>query len=112
MVDKAVVGEIQKYFKEIKNIYLRGDYTEWSYRTPFENFIKGLNPNYNLVQEPKRTTGLGAPDFKAFYKSRKVGFIETKDFNENLDKTLKTKQLKKYIESIDNLILTNRNSSF
>jgi len=107
MINKVVIGEIQKYFKEIKNIYLHGDYTEWSYRTPFENFIKGLNPNYNLVQEPKRTIGLGAPDFKAFYKSRKVGFIETKDLNENLDKILETEQLKKYIESIDNLILTN-----
>ena len=107
MVNKVAIGEIRKYFREIKNIYLRGDYTEWSYRTPFENFIEGLNPDYNLVQEPKRTTGLGAPDFKAFYKSRKVGFIETKDLNENLDRTLETEQLKKYIESIDNLILTN-----
>jgi len=107
MCDKKHIKEIRKYLKEIKSIYFRGDYTEWSYRTPFENFIKGLNPDYNLLQEPKRTTGLGAPDFKAFYKSRKVGFIETKDINENLDRILETEQLKKYIESIDNLILTN-----
>ena len=99
--------EIRKYFKEIRSIYLREEYTEGSYRTPFENFIKGLNPNYNLVQEPKRTTGLGAPDFKAFYKSQKIGFIETKHLNENLDRILETEQLKKYIESIDNLMLTN-----
>ncbi|RLL82913.1 hypothetical protein CN13_05960 [Petrotoga sp. HKA.pet.4.5] len=99
--------DIKNYFKEVYSIYSHGDYTEWTYRTPFENFIKGLNPDYNLTQEPKRAAGLGAPDFKAFYNNRKIGFIETKDLGENLDKILETDQLKKYIESIDNLILTN-----
>jgi type I restriction-modification system DNA methylase subunit len=109
MVDKSKIEkEIRDYFKEVKNIYLRGDYTEGTYRTSFENFIKGLNPDYyTLIQEPKRATGLGAPDFKAFYINRKVGFIETKDLNENLDRTVESNQLRKYIESIDNLILTN-----
>ncbi|PNR92095.1 N-6 DNA methylase [Petrotoga sp. HWHPT.55.6.3] len=99
--------DIKNYFKEVYSIYSQGDYTEWTYRTPFENLIKGLNPDYNLTQEPKRAAGLGAPDFKAFYNNRKIGFIETKDLGENLDKILETDQLKKYIESIDNLILTN-----
>ena len=39
MTDTAIIKEIRKYFKEIRGIYLCGDYTEWSYRTPFENFI-------------------------------------------------------------------------
>ncbi len=99
--------EIRKYFKEIRRIYLSGDYTEGSYRTPFENFIKGLNSNYNIIQEPRRTTGLGAPDFKAFYINRKVGFIETKDMGDNLERTLESDQLKKYTSAIDNLVLTN-----
>lgn len=108
MVDNSKIEkDIKNYFKEVYSIYSHGDYTEWTYRTPFENFIKGLNPDYNLTQEPKRAAGLGAPDFKAFYNNRKIGFIETKDLGENLDKILETDQLKKYIESIDNLILTN-----
>jgi predicted helicase len=108
MVDNnKIEKDIKNYFKEVYSIYSHGDYTEWTYRTPFENFIKGLNADYNLTQEPKRAAGLGAPDFKAFYNNRKIGFIETKDLGENLDKILETDQLKKYIESIDNLILTN-----
>ncbi|MDK2907299.1 MAG: hypothetical protein PWQ66_1260 [Petrotoga sp.] len=108
MVDNSKIEkDVKNYFKEVYSIYSHGDYTEWTYRTPFENFIKGLNPDYNLTQEPKRAAGLGAPDFKAFYNNRKIGFIETKDLGENLDKILETDQLKKYIESIDNLILTN-----
>jgi len=108
MIDKSKIRiEIHKYYKEIKSIYLRGDYTEWTYRTLFENFIKGLCSDYNLVNEPRRATGLGAPDFKAFFDNRKVGFIETKNLGEDLDRVIDTGQLKKYIASIDNLILTN-----
>ena len=103
----SIEKEIQRYFREIRRIYLNGDYTEISYRTPFENFIKGLNKDYNLLQEPKRSTGLGAPDFKAFYKGRKIGFIETKSINTHLDSILETEQIKKYTASIDNLLLTN-----
>jgi len=103
----TVNKEFQRYFKEIRRIYLQGDYTEWTLRTPFENFVKSLNSNYNLIQEPKRTKGLGAPDFKAFFGSRKVGFIETKDLGENLDEVLESDQLRKYTESVDNLVVTN-----
>ncbi|MGQ9603236.1 MAG: hypothetical protein ACUVUU_03405 [bacterium] len=90
MVDKSITEKIRKYFKEVRNIYLRGDNTEWTYRTPFENLIKELNPDYDLIHEPERAAGLGAPDFKALLCNRKVGFIETKDLGENLDKVLET----------------------
>jgi len=96
----------QNYFKEVRSRYLTHDYTEGTLRTPFENFIKSFSPSIRLIHEPKRTEGLGAPDFKAFYRSRKVGFIETKDLDKNLDNILESEQLKKYIESINNLILT------
>ena len=96
----------QNYFKEVRSRYLTHDYTEGTLRTPFENFIKSFSPSIRLIHEPKRTKGLGAPDFKAFYRSRKVGFIETKDLDANLDNILESEQLKKYIESINNLILT------
>jgi len=97
----------QKYFKEIRNKYLTKDYTEGTLRTPFENFIKDLNKDFDLIQEPKRVKKLGAPDFKAFNKSIKIGYIETKDIDKNLDNELEGEQIKKYKESINNIILTN-----
>jgi len=99
--------EFEKYFKEVKKHYDRGDYTEGTFRTPFENFMMSLSPGIKLVQEPRRVRGLGAPDFKAFNHNRKVGFIETKDLDKNLDVIFETEQIKKYVESINNLILTN-----
>ncbi|MDD3630443.1 MAG: hypothetical protein PHF55_05415 [Bacteroidales bacterium] len=39
MIDKYLIKkEINHYFEEIKNIYSDDDYTEWTYRTSFENF--------------------------------------------------------------------------
>ena len=97
----------QSYFKEVRGKYLTHDYTEGTLRTPFENFIKSFSPSIRLIHEPKRVAGLGAPDFKAFYRSRKVGFIETKDLDKNLDTILESEQLKKYIEGVNNLMVTN-----
>lgn len=97
----------QEYFKEIRKRYLSGDYTEFTLRTPLENFIKSISQNFNLIQEPKRTQGVGAPDFKAYRKNVKVGYVETKDLGKNLDKELDSEQVRKYRNSIDNLILTN-----
>jgi len=97
----------QEYFKGIRTKFLTGDYTEGTYRTPFENFIESLNNNFHLTQEPKRVQKLGAPDFKSYRKGAKIGYIETKDLGKNLDNELESEQLKKYKESINNLILTN-----
>jgi hypothetical protein len=76
----------QEYFKEIRNRYLTGDYTEITLRTPLENFIKSLSKDFNLIQEPKRTEKIGAPDFKAYRKNVKIGYIETKDLGKNFCK--------------------------
>ncbi len=98
---------VREYFNKIRKIYLGGDFTELTFRTPFENFIERLSPSVDLRQEPMRKRGFGAPDFKAFYRGRKVGYIETKNIDENLDVIMESEQIKRYIDSVDNLILTN-----
>jgi hypothetical protein len=97
----------QQYLSQIRERYQTKDFTELSLRTPLENLITSLNKEYSLIQEPKRTAGVGAPDFKAFRRNIKVGFIETKELTRNLDEELKSQQIEKYSNSIDNLILTN-----
>src|ERR1019366_4725508 len=75
-------------------------------RTPLEYFIKGLSPDFDVTHEAKRLKELGAPDFTAYRSAVNVGYIEAKDLGKNLDEELESKQLKKYRESIDNIILT------
>src|SRR5208283_606071 len=96
----------QTYFKEIQQHYKTKDTTEHSYRTEFDNFIKSLDPKCSPLHESKRDKIFGAPDFKVFFNGVKVGYIETKDLGLNLDEILKTDQIKKYSNSINNLILT------
>ena len=97
----------QIYLKEIRKRFSQGDFTEITLRTPFENFIGSLSDHFSLTHEPKRVKKLGAPDFKAFRDGVNVGYIEAKDLGKNLDNELESEQIKKYKESINNIILTN-----
>ena len=109
MAEKSsdIQKNFQNYFREIRRKYLTGDFTEITLRTPLENLIENLNKDYNLIQEPKRMRKVGAPDFKVYLRSVKMGFIETKDLGSNLDKELESEQIQKYKSGINNLILTN-----
>ena len=97
----------QVYFKEVQQNYRTKDTTEQSYRTQLENFLKSIDPKCSPLQESKHDKIFGAPDFKISYSGIKVGYVETKDLGANLDDVLKTDQIKKYSDSISNLILTN-----
>ncbi|MGA7075247.1 MAG: hypothetical protein WBZ42_01680 [Halobacteriota archaeon] len=44
----------QEYLRQIKKSVSKGDYTEITLRTPLENFIKGLNPDFDVTHEAKR----------------------------------------------------------
>jgi hypothetical protein len=56
--------------------------------------------------EPKRVAEKGAPDFKVTRKGLILGYVENKAIGENLDKALKSDQIKRYKELSDNIILT------
>lgn len=96
----------KEYLKQIRDKYRTRDTTEYTYRTPFENFLRCIDSACNPHHEGRREKKFGAPDFKVFYSGVKVGYIETKDVGTNLDEELKSEQMQKYCESIDNLILT------
>lgn len=106
MTKGSASGAFQQYLQAIKKSVSKGDYTEMTLRTPLENFIKDLSPDYDVTHEAKRLKALGAPDFTAYRSGVNVGYIEAKDLGKNLDEELESRQLKKYRESIDNIILT------
>lgn len=98
-----------EYFIEVRRIFLDSNFTEMTFRTALETLIRSSFPNLSLLQEPQRKRGIGAPDFQVFKGLVKIGYIETKEPNRNLDSELDSEQLKKYKESINNIILTNYN---
>jgi hypothetical protein len=106
MAKRPIDSAFQQYLQEIKKSVLKGDYTEMTLRTPIENFIKSLNSDFDVTHEAKRIKKLGAPDFTAYRSNINIGYIEAKDLGKNLDEEIVGDQLKRYRESIDNIILT------
>jgi predicted helicase len=102
-----MIQSFKEYFQAIKEVVSEG--TEHTYRTAFENLLNAIKPNQNIkiIHEPKRERGFGAPDFRIESDGAIIGYIETKDINENLSKVLKSEQIKKYLNFVSNLIITN-----
>jgi len=86
--------------------------SEVSLRTAFENYInefivEAKLQKFNVLHEGKRIGSFGVPDFRISFNDSMLGYIETKKTDENLDKILKSEQIKKYKELSNNLIITN-----
>jgi hypothetical protein len=110
MAKNALNEVFQNYLRDIKEELSKEGYTEFSLRTPFQNFINSLlrelNLPYKVQHEKKKMQGLGAPDFTVF-KGAAIGYIEAKDIDKDLVAELKSEQIKKYSAAIPNIILTN-----
>ncbi|WP_297521672.1 type ISP restriction/modification enzyme [Thermococcus sp.] len=104
-------GVLRGYSRGLKKVHEAGATTEYSYRTAFHEFLRGLfSKEYNvkIIHEPGRET-FGAPDFKVFTDSGIIGYIETKAPDVDLHRLPKRdkSQIKRYSERLDNFILTN-----
>ena len=97
--------EIQEYFKSVSGVFRSGSATEHSYRGFLTELVNSICPEVKAINEPKRQE-CGAPDYIISRKEIPVGFIEAKDIGVDLDTVEKSEQLKRYLERLDNLILT------
>lgn len=84
--------------------------TELTDRTPLETLLQAVADETangaDVQHEPKRVAAKGAPDFKVRRGGQIIGYVENKQIGENLDKVLKSDQIKKYLELSKNIILT------
>src|SRR3990170_784243 len=104
---------LRQYLKNIFDISQRGDAREESYYSTLEallsDYAASINrKNLKVTTLPKKTEA-GNPDFRIWDgKSRITGYIEAKDpSKENLGDIEDTDQLKRYLHTFPNLILTN-----
>lgn len=102
-----------EYFQDIFKTSRIGDATEASYYPDLKNLLnkflskKGFDPS--ITVQPKRQA-VGIPDFTIRKGKELIGYMEAKDPKyENLDNLpdRDQKQIKRYIEKLPNLILTN-----
>jgi len=106
--------DFKLYIKELQSIPI-DEITEHSMRFALETLLRELasgcatanRKNIKVLHEPKRKENYGSPDFKIYTDNSIIGYVENKKITENLDKTLKSDQIKKYRELSQNLLLTN-----
>ncbi|MCX6272752.1 MAG: N-6 DNA methylase [Bacteroidetes bacterium] len=99
------------YLKQINKTTLQGDAREESYYTHFSNFLSAFalsigKTKTQITTLPKKTDA-GNPDFRVWDgKEAIVGYIEAKKPGENLDIVERSEQLKRYLKTFPNVILT------
>lgn len=98
-------NNINEYLSEVQKLYIAGNATEHTYRPIFKQFVEQFQNGIRATNEPKRVE-CGAPDFIVEKKGIPLGFIECKDIGKSLDESEDSEQMKRYLPSLSNLILT------
>ncbi len=99
--------EFETYFKSLQSQKI-SDITEHSHRPALQDLVESLaGAKVKVLHEPKREGKFGSPDFKITHTESIIGYIENKKIDENLDKILKSEQIKKYQSLSDNILITN-----
>lgn len=103
----------QTYFKNIQKDYLvDSESSELTFRTHLQNLLSSFEKEYikrnlTIKHEPTKQEDKGRPDFKITTKEQlTTGLIETKRIGENLKKILDSKQLERYKQLSENIIVT------
>ena len=103
---------IDTYIKKIASITKRGDAREESYYPALAALLEEFSETErkkkaHVTVLPKKTEA-GNPDFRVWDgKHSQVGYVEAKQPRANLDEIETSDQLKRYISTFPNLILTN-----
>ena len=96
---------ISDYLKKIEKAYNAGNATEHTHRPALKELIESFAAGITATNEPRRVK-CGAPDFIVTKKQTPLGYIECKDIGKTLTEVERTDQIKRYRESLGNLILT------
>jgi predicted helicase len=115
-MNKTERGKLEKacstYFKEIHTIYTGGSFREESFYPALKELIEEcarlfpMQTGTGVLVLPKKTEA-GIPDFRIGKNGEIVGYIEAKPPDANPREIEDSEQLKRYRDSLPNLILTN-----
>ena len=102
-------GVFEKYLLALRKTRLE-EKTEHTDRAALEALLQTIADEVDIAigvqHEPKREADKGAPDFKVTKGGLILGYVENKGIDENLNKVLKSEQIKKYLSLSKNIVLT------
>ena len=93
------------YINNIQTNLQAGNSTEHTHRPALQNLVQSLEKGIVATNEPKRIA-CGAPDYIVTKSHIPLGYIEAKDVGKCLNKIEKDSQIKRYLGSLNNLIVT------
>jgi hypothetical protein len=96
---------LKSYLSGIEQALRTGNATEHTHRPALKTLIEQIATGITATNEPKRIK-CGAPDYIVTRNTIPLGYIEAKDVGVPLDGVESGEQLKRYRESLANLILT------
>ncbi len=115
-VNKKDKNKLEKfladYFKDIHKIYTGRDFREESFYPSFKRLIEDCSELFqaqaglNVLVAPRKTEA-GIPDFRVGKNGEIIGYVEAKPPDSDLDDIEDSEQIKRYRDSLPNLILTN-----
>ena len=78
--------DIAGYLNEIRILAGSGQATEHSYRPALERLFKSIDDSLTVINEPRRLTDVGAPDFVFNRNGVSIGWCEAKDLTKEITK--------------------------
>jgi predicted helicase len=108
LVEAAKSGSLRAfsgYLGAVQKTLSGGYASEGSHYPTLKTLLESLGDGIIATSLPSRIE-CGAPDFIVTRGSATIGYVEAKDIGMSLDEAEKTKQLKRYLPSLSNLILT------
>ncbi|MBN2003942.1 MAG: DNA methyltransferase [Anaerolineae bacterium] len=97
---------IKSYLNQLRQSLATGASTEHTHRPALATLLEALAPGHiKAINEPTRIA-CGAPDFAVLKDGFLVGHIEAKDIGVDLNAVERSPQLKRYLDALPNLILT------
>lgn len=99
---------IAGYLDQVRTKYESGKATEHSYRAALEGLFQSIDPDIQIINEPKRSEG-GMPDFLFQRDGVAFGWCEAKDVDKDVIKLkgYSVEQRKRYEAAYPNLLYTN-----
>lgn len=98
---------VKLYIASLQSAFERGDATEHTHRPALKTLLQSNAKGIEATNEPKSSERENKPDYIVRKGASIIGFVEAKDIGKDLKATLKTPQLKRYLEALPNLIVTN-----
>jgi hypothetical protein len=98
---------VDGYLASLGKSLAKGDATEHTHRPALKTLIEASIKGLEATNEPKSAERENKPDYVVRKGAATIGFIEAKDVDKGLKAVLKSTQIKRYLDALPNLLITN-----